>query len=351
MRKLIFKTFYILLITLFIAGCKTQVNNQSSNKKAVEMYPIAFYNLENLFDTINDTNKNDEDFLPSGSYKWTSERYLEKQDRMAKTVSKLGRELSKTAPSVVGFCEIENKQVVEDLVKREGLIQYPYEVAQIEGPDKRGVDVALIYRKDKFKFEKASARELWIKDAYDGFATRNQLIVEGELAGEKVAFIVNHWPSRRADSWYREEAGKLNRSIIDSLRQINPELHVITMGDLNDDPIDPSVNRELDAGGSEDVLSGNKTMFNPMYDLYKSGHGTLAYRDQWNLFDQIIMTPELKLRNDKLKFLRAEICNYPELKNTSGRYKGYPFRTYVGGSYKGGYSDHFPVVVYLIKEL
>jgi predicted extracellular nuclease len=349
MDKLKSKVFYFLLFTLLFSGCKTTISKQNQNNKSEEIYTIAFYNLENLFDTINDPNKNDEDFLPSGKYKWNSDKYLKKQDSIAKIISKLGRKKSKNAPSIVGLCEIENKQVVEDLINRKGLKEHSYGVVQIEGPDKRGIDVALIYRKDHFKYEKASARELWFNNTYEGFATRNQLIVEGEIAGEKIALIVNHWPSRRSDSRYREEAAKLNRSIIDSLRRINHELHIITMGDLNDDPTDASVIKELNAGGLEDVKSKKKDLFNPMYDLFKDGKGTLAYRGKWNLFDQIILTPEFLSENNQLKFVKAEICEIPELINSSGRYKGYPFRSFVAGRYIGGYSDHLPVVIYLTK--
>ncbi|MBB6461738.1 endonuclease/exonuclease/phosphatase family protein [Flammeovirga kamogawensis] len=345
-------SFKLLIITITLTFLTNVSFAQTEN---YEVYSIAFYNLENLFDTLDTPGKNDKDFLPNGSYKWTGKRYLEKQDRMASIVAKLGAELTKTAPTVVGFSEIENAAVLEDLIKQDALKKYNYGICHIESPDKRGVDVGLIYRKEFVDIKKVSARDLRIKETYAGdnweFATRNQLIVEATLKGEDFAFLVNHWPSRRAKSPYREAAGTLNRSIIDSLRSDHPGLHCITMGDLNDDPTNKSVSKSLGAIGDAKKLSDKNYLYNPWYNMYKKGLGTLAYRDSWNLFDQIILTKELKLDKKDLFFYKAEICNFPELKNKEGRYKGYPFRTYSGGNYSGGYSDHFPVVIYLLKKI
>ena len=342
----------ILLIIIVFAFSQNEVNAQAEKVK-YNIYSVAFYNLENFFDTINDPLKRDEDFLPTGSYKWTSKRYNLKLKHMAKVVSKLGVE--KTGgipPTIVGFSELENQQVIQDLIDTAPLNKYPYKIAHVESPDHRGVDVALIYRSDIFEMDKFYARELWVKNAYKNFATRNQLVVEGMLAGEKTAFLVNHWPSRAAGSRYREAAGALNRTIIDSLRSVYPGIHCITMGDLNDDPSNKSLTKGLGAVGDKEQLSDKNILYNPMVKMHKKGLGTLAYRDGWNLFDQIIFTKELALKKDKTKlmFYKAEICSYDFLKNKSGRYKGYPFRTYAGGNYAGGYSDHFPVVTFFVKQ-
>ncbi|WP_281615278.1 endonuclease/exonuclease/phosphatase family protein [Flammeovirga sp. SubArs3] len=344
MKKLLY-FFFILCYSL----------TSKAQEAEYKVYTVGFYNLENLFDTLHTEDKNDYEFLPNGKNKWTGKRYLEKQERMSKIIAKLGSDISKDVPTIVGVSEIETKGVVEDLVNQPALLKYNYGVAQIEGPDKRGVDVALIYRKDIFHVTKVSARDLRIKETYAGdnweFKSRNQLIVEGQLGGENLAVIVNHWPSRRAESRYREEAGKLNRQIIDSLRTVHPNMNCITMGDLNDDPTNKSVYKSLGAIGDAKKLNEKNFLYNPYYKMYKNGLGSLAYRDRWNLFDQIIITKELKEDKDGLFFYKASICNYDELKNSSGKYKGYPYRTYAGGNYAGGYSDHFPVVIYLLKKV
>ena len=330
-------------------------NNVFAQKQKVkyDVYSVAFYNLENLFDTINDPLKNDEDFLPTGSYKWTSSRYKTKLKHMAYVIGRLGVETTGgIPPTIFGVSEIETRGVVEDLLKEAPLNKYPYKIAHVPSPDKRGIDVALVYRSDIFNMDKFYARELWIKDSYKNFATRNQLVVEGTLADEKIAFLVNHWPSRGAVSRYREAAGALNRSIIDSLRSTYKDIHCMTMGDFNDDPVDKSLTKSLGAVGYKKDLSEKNYLYNPMYNMYKKGLGSLAYRDNWNLFDQIIMTKELALKEDKSKLMyyKTEIANYEMLKNKSGRYKGYPYRTYAGGNYAGGYSDHFPVITFLVKK-
>ncbi|NME66633.1 endonuclease/exonuclease/phosphatase family protein [Flammeovirga aprica] len=320
-----------------------------AQKNDYKVYSVAFYNMENLFDTLHDEGKNDYQYLPDGDYKWTGRKYLEKQEKMSTIIAKLGLDKTKQAPLVVGLAEIENRNVLEDLVKTPSLKGENYGIAHIEGPDKRGVDVALIYKKDLLKVNKVSARDLRIKETYAGdnweFKSRNQLIVEAELEGEPLVFLVNHWPSRRAKSPYREAAGALQRSIIDSLRNEHPGIKCITMGDFNDDPTNKSIKNELGAVGDIKNLTEESYLYNPFYKMYKKGLGTLGYRDSWNLFDQIIFTKEFTKVNNGWFFWKAEICSYPELKNKEGRYKGYPFR-----STSGGYSDHFPVVIYLLKQ-
>ncbi|MEN7551811.1 endonuclease/exonuclease/phosphatase family protein [Rapidithrix thailandica] len=343
---LMINKYYAFLLCLFFAfSVETKAQEAS-----YDIYNIAFYNLENLFDTVDNPEKKDDDFLPEGSYKWTEKRYREKLARMAKTIGKVGAEKARQAPVIFGVAEVENQQCLKDLITHPPLNQYNYAIALVASPDKRGINVGLVYRTDLFTLSKVSARELWIEKAYEGFATRNQLLVEGELADEKIAFLVNHWPSRAAKSRYREAAGTLQRSIIDSLRALNPALHIVTMGDFNDDPVDKSLVRALGAKGSKEALSEEDYLYNPMYKMYKNGLGTLAYRDNWNLFDQIIISKELVNNKEGLLFYKSDICNFEELKNPNGRYKGYPFRTYAGGAYAGGYSDHFPVVIYLIKK-
>ncbi|MBD0405116.1 endonuclease/exonuclease/phosphatase family protein [Flammeovirga sp. EKP202] len=336
--------YFLILFPLFL----------QAQKSDYKVYSVAFYNMENLFDTLHDEGKKDYEYLPEGDSKWTSQKYWEKQTNMSTIIAKLGFDVTKQTPLVIGLAEIENRNVLNDLVNTPKLKGENYGIAHIEGPDKRGVDVALLYKKDLLKVNKVSARDLKIKETYAGdnweFKSRNQLIVEAELEGEPIVFLVNHWPSRRGESRYREEAGKLQRSIIDSLRKEHPGVKCITMGDYNDDPTNKSMKKALGAVGDEKSLTEKNYLFNPFYKMYKKGLGTLAYRDSWNLFDQIIFTKEFKNKNEGWFFWKAEICSYPELKNKEGRYKGYPYRTFAGGNYAGGYSDHFPVVIYLLKQ-
>ncbi|MEC7005028.1 MAG: endonuclease/exonuclease/phosphatase family protein, partial [Bacteroidota bacterium] len=191
----------------------------------------------------------------------------------------------------------------------------------------------------------------------DNFFTRDQLVVSGKMLGEKIHFIVIHWPSRRGGEAKsrskRIEAAKLSKSIIDSLTVVDPNAKVILMGDFNDDPISPSIKDFLKAKmDANNVNSGE--LYNTMGMHYKKGIGTLAYRDQWNLFDQFIVTSSLldqKKNYNDLTFYRSVIFNKPFLKNKKGNFKGYPFRTYVGSTFMGGYSDHFPVYLFLVKKV
>jgi hypothetical protein len=180
------------------------------------------------------------------------------------------------------------------------------------------------------------------------------LIVSGMLDGEKIHLIVNHWPSRsggeKRSRSKRIKAAKLNRQIVDSLFSEDPYAKVITMGDFNDDPTSPSVKDHLKAQRKVEGLK-MKELYNPMEDLAKKGLGSLAYRDSWNLFDQIIISTELTKKDfSSYRFYKAGIYNKTYLVNAHGRYKGYPYRSFANGGYTGGYSDHFPVYVYLVKE-
>ncbi|TVQ89512.1 MAG: endonuclease/exonuclease/phosphatase family protein [Bacteroidetes bacterium] len=314
---------------------------------------MAYYNVENLFDTINDPDRNDDDFTPEGANRWTSERYYEKLDRLAEVISKLGTELNPDGPAVIGLGEVENEEVVWDLARQERIRDRNYQVVYYRSRDRR-VDNAFMYN-PKY-FEKTSSKPVptIIPDRPD-FRTRDQVVLSGLLLGEPFHFIVAHWPSRRGGEArsrpLRIAAADIARSIIDSLKAEDPNAKVIFMGDLNDDPIDISVRRHLNAIGDKDKLSEGQ-LYNPFVDFARRGIGTLAWRDSWNLFDQIIMTQSL-LGDDysTFKYHRAEVFNRPFLRQPSGRFQGYPFRSYGGGVYLGGYSDHFPVYIFLIREI
>ena len=328
-----------------------------SQEKAYKVNTVAFYNLENLFDTENDPLTYDDDRTPDGKDHWTEEIYQDKLKNMAKVMAEIGAEVSGSAPTIIGVCETENRKVLEDLVNQETLVEQDYGIIQFDSPDRRGIDVALLYKKKLFTPTHYKAKELLIYDDNDKSKrvfTRDQLVVSGMLDGEKIHLIVNHWPSRsggeKRSRSKRIKAAKLNRQIIDSIFSDDPYAKIITMGDLNDDPTNPSVKDHLNAKRKVSNLD-IKELYNPMEDLAKQGYGSLAYRDSWNLFDQIIISTELTKKDfSSYRFYKAGIYNETYLVNAHGRYKGYPYRSFASGSYTGGYSDHFPVYIYLIKE-
>ncbi|MGY8915165.1 MAG: endonuclease/exonuclease/phosphatase family protein, partial [Flavobacteriales bacterium] len=200
----------------------------------------------------------------------------------------------------------------------------------------------------------SSRRLLLHNDEGERDYTRDQLVVQGFLDTEKIYLIVNHWPSRSGGEARskpnRIKAAQLDRRIIDSILKTDNTAKILSLGDFNDDPTDTSLRITLKVGGarSSKPMEG---MFNPMEKLYKKGLGSLAYRDRWNLFDQILLTSNLlNSKTHTYKYWKAGIYNPPYIRTTTGRYKGYPFRTYSGGNYTAGYSDHFPVYVFLIKK-
>lgn len=316
---------------------------------------IAFYNVENLFDTKNDSLTFDDDRTPEGKDNWTIGRYEKKIANIAKVLSEIGSVITKTSPDIIGLCEIENKWVVEDLIHHKILNNKNYGIIHFDSPDERGIDVAFLYKKSAFIPDSFKSHRLLISDD-EGFRdySRDQLVVGGFLDNEKVIFIINHWPSRSGGEARsrpnRLAAAKLNTRIIDSIKKLHIDSKIISMGDFNDDPIDHSFKKVLKTKGKVKNLSEGD-LFNPMEELFRKGIGSLAYRDKWNLFDQIFFTSNLiNDKKDGYGFWTAAVFNPTYLLDPMGRYKGYPLRTYAGGSYIGGYSDHFPVYMYLIRE-
>jgi hypothetical protein len=345
MRRFIF-LFSLTFLSLYAFS-------QSNYKAGV----IAFYNVENVFDTINTEGVLDEEFTPDGPNMWTGKRYLEKLDRLAMVISGIGADEGiKGGPAILGVSEIENRSVLEDLAAHPILADADYRVIHFDSPDRRGVDVGLLYQPRYFEPLNAVSAELMLYNE-DGsrIYTRDQLLVSGNFDGEPMHFIVNHWPSRRggekASRPLRNEAARLTKSLVDSLMAIDPDSKIVVMGDLNDDPVNQSVRRILGAVDSpERVREGG--LFNAMYPLFRKGVGSLAYRDAWNLFDQMIISePLVRSSQDGYRFLAARVYNKEFLTQQDGQYRGYPFRTYVGTTYQGGYSDHFPVYLILVKPL
>jgi len=331
----------------------TSLHGQKSNTYTLRT--IAFYNVENLFDTKNDSLIFDDDRTPEGSYHWTQERYKTKIEHISNVLSKIGKETSKTSPDVIGLCEVENRQVVVDLAHHPNLVDKDYGIIHFDSPDARGIDVALLFKKESYLPTSFKSHRLLLFDELgERVYTRDQLVVGGLLDQEEVYFIVNHWPSRRGGEAIsgpkRVRAALLNKRIIDSIQKLNREAKIISMGDLNDDPTDNSLKKILKTKGKPQQLD-SMDLYNPMEKLYRKGIGSLAYRDKWNLFDQFFMTSNLiDTDKTKLSFWKAGIYAPTFIRTQKGKYRGYPLRTYSGGSYTGGYSDHFPSYIFLIKQ-
>ena len=345
MKKIVYS------LALFLFLCVATAT--TAQEKRYEVYGIGFYNLENLFDTIHDYGKNDYEFLPDGTNQWGTLKYTNKVKNMARVLNEMGTDvLPGVGMAAVGVSEIENARVLEDLVNHETLAPRGWDFVHIEGPDKRGVDCALLYNPRLFKPVNSVLAPYTTEDNDTTYKTRGFLIVSGDLGGEMVHIIVNHWPSRYAASPARERAGVLVRALKDSILAEMPDSKVLIMGDMNDDPDDKSMKTCLGAMREKADVKAATDLYNPWWNILKNhGNGTLKYRGRWNLFDQIVLSGGF-IGDDRstLKLWKPEIFNRNYLFQQEGRYKGNTLRTHAGGVWLNGYSDHLPVIVYLLKE-
>ena len=355
-NAVILTSLFALILTSVYGQKKDKISTKkkASNEQEFLVSCIGFYNLENLFDTIDSPNVRDTEYTPEGSKGWTGKRYQHKLQNLSHVISQLGTEITPDGVAVLGVSEIENKTVLEELVATDLLKARNYEIVHYNSPDKRGIDVAFLYQPKYFKLSSSKAYEFKLEND-TSFYTRDQLLVSGELNGERTHFIVAHWPSRRGGEKRsrpkRNAAADLARSIIDSIQNVEENARIILMGDLNDDPTNESVKKHINTSGNKEKIEANQ-LYNPMEKLYKQGIGTLAWRDVWNLFDQIIITPSMVGNDpsDSYQYYGTKVFNKTFLKQTEGRYQGYPKRSFAGGTYLGGYSYHFPVFIYLIKN-
>ena len=329
--------------------------NQKMIGQNVKTEIVAFYNLENFFDTINTPGVNDLEFTPEGQKKWDSEKYWTKVDHMAKVIAKLGIEYNASGAAVFGLCEMENRNVLKDLANADAIRNRGYEIIHYDSPDERGIDVALFYRPNVFQPKNTSSVPLLITDE-DGeqVLTRDQLVVSGLLDGERMHFIVNHWPSRyggeESSRPFRKEAARLTRAIVDSIMATERNARIIIMGDLNDDPDNASVRTHLNAQSNQSKVKKGE-LFNATGVLFNDGQGTLPYRGSWNLFDQIIVSKAfLKIKRGSYYYDSVHVFKPEFLLQQEGKYKGYTWRTYVGNRYHGGFSDHLPAYIILKKK-
>ena len=330
----------------------------SQNKpKEYKIRTVAFYNLENLFDTINDISINDEASPMMELKANKSKVYWKKINNMAFVISQIGLEKTNTSPAIIGVAEVENSAVLEDLIQSKYLKNKNYEIIHQNSPDKRGIDVALLYQQQYFKpiYHETFNPNIY-RDNYKVY-TRDQLLVSGYLDDELIHIIVNHWPSRRGGEAksrpLREKAAYQNLRIIDQIRSKDPNAKILTMGDFNDDPINASFKEVLKTKSDKSQV-GDLDIYNPYEDLFRRGFNTLGYRDNINLFDMILISSPLLDKGEKdfstYKMFQAKIFNKRFLTSRKGQFKGYPKRSFSSAGYTGGYSDHYPVYMYLIKR-
>ena len=306
-----------------------------------EHFTIAFYNLENFFDTENDPATNDDAFTPKGIMHWVNKRYFNKVQKIAFTISQIGKKESGTAPAVIGLAEVENKQVLHDLIQSKALRKNAYKFVHFESNDRRGMDVALLYRSDIFSLAESQAYPLTLhNDSGEAYQTRDILYVRLTQSETSFHFIVNHWPSRKEgdirSDVKRKQAALQLREIIDYVLYEASPAQLFVMGDFNTNPDDVFL--------SKWVVS-NKFL-NPFINLYRQGLGSLRFKKRTMLFDQIFYYGDLK---EVYTFQDAGIFSPYFLSVWKGKYKGWPFRTYLGLKYQGGYSDHFPVYIIIKK--
>ncbi|TKK71793.1 endonuclease/exonuclease/phosphatase [Ilyomonas limi] len=345
MIKLFLLHFFVLSSSLLFAQKQTY-------KTAI----VAFYNLENFYDTIDNKLVNDDDFLPTGAKNYTGKIYLDKVQHLATVLSQIGTDINPDGPAIIGVAEIENDTVLNDLVHHPLLTNRNYKIVHYDSRDARGVDVGFLYNPKYFRV--LASTKLFVQlpeGAKSAYFTRDILWVKGILDGDTVHVFVNHWPSRLGGEERsmpgRLSAAQTDKNMLDSIQKYDAHAKTIIMGDLNDDPISPSVTKVLKAKGNiADVQPGG--LFNPWVNMYKKGIGTLAYQDAWGLFDQIMISYTwLDKTQQGYFYYQPHIFNKEFLVENIGKYKGYPMRTWDGNTYRGGYSDHFPTYLVMLKKV
>lgn len=308
---------------------------------------VAFYNLENLYDTQDDPLIDDQEFVPTSLLKWDETRYRTKLTNLAAAIKELG---DAEGPDVLGLTEVENRHVLEDLVAQPAIADRRYQIVHFDSPDPRGIDVALLYKPDHFTLTSQRAATISLPDTTMG--TRDVLVVDGQLNGEPITFLVCHWPSRRngrKSDLRRYAVARQTRKLIDEKLIANPKARLLLMGDLNDSPTDSSIVDILKTGGNRRALQKGQ-LFNAFFGLQSQGKGTLFYRGRPDIFDQMVLSPELSnglglhYRDGSAHIYAPERLTTPESK-----FFGEPLRTFGGKKYLGGYSDHFPVYLTLTK--
>lgn len=344
-----------ILKSLILSIIITTTGVYSYSQDNYKAYALGFYNLENLFDITNQDEVNDEDFTPEGVRAWTQERYDLKIKNMASVIKKLGTSMNPGGFAGLGVSEIENIHVLQDLVAEPQLKARNLQIVHYDSPDKRGIDVGFLYDPAQFQLISSKPHTLYIEQNGKRKYTRDVLHVAGIVDLDTLHILVNHWPSRsggeKRSAPGRKAAAQLNLDIAGSIYADQPNAKIVIMGDLNDDPSSPSLKKVLNAQCRQKKVKP-QGFFNPMYKKHRRGEGSNAYRDSWSLFDQIIVNHALlDTKQSGLFYHKAEIYKEPRMIQKTGRYKNYPMRTFSGDTFNNGFSDHFPVVMYILKKV
>ena len=335
------------IFLLFIALTVLPSSNMAQQRDTLF---VAFWNQENLFDTIDDPQKNDEEFLPNSEREWTPQRLDIKLYHHARVIRSMN---NSNGPDLLGVCEVEHQSVLDTMTNKY-LHDINYKIAYMESPDNRGIDNGLLYKADKFKLLSVSGDTVHLSDNWP-----TRLVMKVKLLydnSDTLIVYVNHWPSRsrgqKKSEPNRVAAALTLRQDVDGEFRKNPNAKIIIIGDFNDEPGNISILYYLkanpvmcDSVPTGDEITTESKLFNVSFAAYSSGLGTYKYRDDWNLLDQVIISGEL-LTNKNFHY----ICNSYEVYKPyfivthHGKYKGTPFPTFGGRRYLGGYSDHFPVL-------
>jgi predicted extracellular nuclease len=310
-------------------------------KKTTTTFRVGFYNLENLYDWEDDPQCDDQQFLPNSPLAWSKERFEKKIKNLAVVIKKL-------APDVLGVCEIENRKVLDYLITKTSLKKENYSVIHYESPDKRGIDVGLIYKKGRFSVVKTASYPVVFPGDMSK-PTRDILYVKGRTnQGQELHFVVNHWPSRSGGAEKTEAkrilAAKTARRLCDSILFTNSKAHIAILGDFNDYPDDKSLSETL--GAQADSAYTKSYFYNLMGWRRGSSRGSYHYQGNWGFLDQIIVSSSMveEYANVRAFFKKADAVDFkfmlgPKKSAASGK----PFPTYDSENYLGGYSDHLPV--------
>ena len=348
LRKILSMRFgFVLLLTLISFATFSQTR--------YKVIAVGFYNCENFFDPIHDSLKKDEDFTPQGKFHYTEAVYKKKLFNIASVIQKMGTDVTPDGAAIIGLAEIENDKVLSDLVDHPAIRYRKYKYIWFYTPDERGISTAMLYNPKYLKVLSAEPLHVPLEQLGYMRPTRYVLHISGILAGDTVQILVNHWPSRsdgeKTSEARRMIAAGVDKRIIDSLQQINPNTKILILGDLNDNPTDASVIKVLKAKSDADDLASTD-IYNPWIKLYDKGIGTENYHNNWNLIDQIMVSGSfVENKNDKWKYFKNEIYSRDFLKYQTGDNKGLPYRSFsASGNWDGGYSDHFPVLTYFIEK-
>lgn len=353
--------------SFIVAALLLLMSLSASAQKTQQNYVIGFYNLENLFDIYDDPVKNDSEFLPEGKNKWTQAKYEKKLHNMAKVIRSMA-DNNKRWHTILGISEIENRLVIEDLVSQPEIADANYQIVHYDSPDRRGVDVALLYKPDQFTYLDSESIPFDFNSDIDFsdtdtsyFKTRDILMVHGLIAGEHFAFYVAHLPSRIGGKGgnLRGRGGEIIYNHAMMMEEKYPGIKIVAMGDMNDNPTDDSMAKYLH--GQERLENVTPTeFFSPYISMLKAGYGSLCYQGVWSIYDLELVNYNLAHAPDGGLKIQPVTKNHgkeyygvvfkrPWMTTQKGQYKGYPFRTFSNGAFVGGYSDHYPTYIVVGK--